>query len=207
MRHAGWEVAVIDHRPVGGTCKLRGCDPKKILIAGMEAIDAANRLREQGVAGNIHINWPELMAFKRRFTDPVSQEQEANYTRSGIDAFHGPARFTGPDTIAVNGTELKARHIQIAADARPAPLNIPAEEHVVTSERFLELDALPPRIILVGGGYIAAKFSHLAARAGAKVTVLQRAGRTLPAFVPDLVECLMEKLVELGIDADIRDAG
>jgi glutathione reductase (NADPH) len=200
MRDAGWQVAVIDHRPFGGTCKLRGCDPKKMLIAGTEAIDAATRMRGHGVTGQPQITWPELMAFKRRFTDPVPQEQEARYASSGIDTFHGAASFADPETVAVNGELLQARHILIAAGTTPVPLGIPGQEHVVTSDRFLELDALPPHILLVGGGYIAAEFSHLAARAGARVTVLQRGERMLPAFDPDLVGFLMAAFGDLGID-------
>jgi len=94
--------------------------------------------------------------------------------------------------------------ILIAAGARPVPLDIPGEEHAVSSDGFLELDGLPPRMILVGGGYIAAEFSHLAARAGTHVTVLQRAERMLPGFDPDLVGWLMEKFDELGIDVRTR---
>ena len=204
VRAAGWEVAVVDHRPFGGTCALRGCDPKKMLISGAEAIDAASRMRGHGVSGDLRVDWRELMAFKRSFTDPVPHKQEQGYAAQGIDAFHGLARFTGPDAVSVEGQELKARHILIAAGARPAPLGIPGEEHVVTSEHFLELDALPARIALVGGGYIAAEFSQLAARAGAQVTVFQRGERMLPAFDPDLVGWLMEKFRELGIDVRTR---
>ena len=204
VRAAGWEIAVIDHRPFGGTCALRGCDPKKMLISGAEAIDAASRMRGHGVSGEPRIDWRELMAFKRSFTDPIPRKQEQRYAAKGIDAFHGLARFTGPDAVAVEGQELKARHILIAAGARPVPLGIPGEEHVVTSDRFLELDALPARIAFVGGGYIAAEFSQLAARAGAHVTVLQRAERMLPAFDPDLVGWLMEKFAELGIEVRTR---
>jgi glutathione reductase (NADPH) len=204
VRAAGWEIAVIDHQPFGGTCALRGCDPKKMLISGAEAIDAASRMRGHGVSGEPWIDWRELMAFKRSFTDPIPRKQEQRYAAKGIDAFHGLARFTGPDAVAVEGQELKARHILIAAGARPVPLGIPGEEHVVTSDRFLELNALPARIAMVGGGYIAAEFSQLAARAGAHVTVLQRAERMLPAFDPDLVGWLMEKFTELGIDVRTR---
>jgi glutathione reductase (NADPH) len=204
VRAAGWEIAVIDHRPFGGTCQLRGCDPKKILISGAEAIDAVSRMRGHGVSGEPQIDWRELMAFKRSFTDPIPRKQEQGYAAKGIDAFHGLARFIGPDAVAVEGQELKARHILIAAGARPVPLGIAGEEHVVTSDRFLELSALPARIAMIGGGYIAAEFSHLAARAGAHVTVLQRAERMLPAFDPDLVGWLMEKFVELGIDVRAR---
>ena len=200
VRAAGWEIAVVDHRPFGGTCALRGCDPKKMLISGAEAIDAASRMRGHGVSGDLRVDWRELMAFKRSFTDPVPQKQEQRYAANGIDAFHGLARFTGPDAVSVEEQELEARHILIAAGARPAPLGIPGEEHVATSERFLELDELPARIAFVGGGYIAAEFSQLAARAGARVTVFQRGERMLPAFDPDLVGWLMEKFRELGID-------
>ena len=204
VRAAGWEIAVIDHQPFGGTCALRGCDPKKMLISGAEAIDAASRMRGHGVSGEPRIDWRELMGFKRSFTDPIPRKQEQRYAAKGIDAFHGLARFTGHDAVAVDGQELKARHILIAAGARPVALGISGEEHVVTSDRFLELNALPGRIAMVGGGYIAAEFSQLAARAGAQVTVLQRAERMLPAFDPDLVGWLMEKFRELGIDVRTR---
>jgi glutathione reductase (NADPH) len=76
VRAAGWSVAVIDHLPFGGTCALRGCDPKKMLISGAEAIDMARRMRGRGVTGDLAISWPDLMAFKRSFTDPVPQKQE-----------------------------------------------------------------------------------------------------------------------------------
>jgi glutathione reductase (NADPH) len=203
---AGWSVAVIDHLPLGGTCALRGCDPKRMLISGAEAIDAASRMRGHGIEGSPRINWRELMAFKRSFTDPVPHKQEQRYAEKGIDAFHGLARFTGPDTVTVEGQELKARYILLASGARPVPLHIPGEEHVITSDRFLEIDTLPASIALVGGGYIAAEFSHIAARAGSRVTVLQRAERMLPAFDADLVGWLMEKFHELGIDVRTRSA-
>ena len=200
VRAAGWTVAVIDHRPFGGTCALRGCDPKKMLVSGEEAVDAARRMRGHGVEGELQMRWPDLMAFKRSFTDPVPQKQKRRCAEQGIDAFHGLARFTGTDTVCVDGAELRARHILIATGARPVPLGMPGEEHVATSDDFLELEELPKRIVLIGGGYIAAEFSHLAARAGANVTVLQRGARMLPAFDPDLVGWLMESFGELGID-------
>jgi glutathione reductase (NADPH) len=200
VRTAGRTVAVVDHRPFGGTCALRGCDPKKMLLSGAEAIDAAHRMQGRGVTGELRISWPELMAFKRTFTDPVPQKQEARYAEQGIDALHGLARFTDPDVVNVAGQQLKARHILIATGARPVPLRLPGAEHIVTSDRFLELESLPRQIVLIGGGYIAAEFSHIAARAGAQVTVLQRRDHMLPRFDPDLVSWLMVRFAELGID-------
>lgn len=95
---------------------------------------------------------------------------------------------------------LEAKHILIATGARPLPLGFSGEEHLVTNEEFLEMDQLPNRIVLVGGGYIAAEFSHIVARAGAKVTVLQRGERMLMQFDADLVSWLMESFHRVGID-------
>jgi glutathione reductase (NADPH) len=200
VRAAGWSVAVIDSRAFGGTCALRGCDPKKMLVSGAEAIDFATRMRGHGVEGKLDIDWPDLIAFKRTFTDSVPAKHERMYAEKGIDAFHGHARFAGRNTIKVNDELLTGAHFLIAAGAEPVKLGIPGEEYLATNEDFLNLERRPQRIVLVGGGYIAAEFSHIAARAGAKVTILQRGERMLVHFDPDLVGWLMEKFGTIGID-------
>src|SRR5438876_3696811 len=129
-RAAGWRVAVIDHLPFGGTCALRGCDPKKVLIA--EAVDLAGRMRSRGATGEVGISWRDLIAFKRTFTDPVPQKQEQRYAEQGIEHFHGMARSTARDRIEVDGQTLHARHVLIATGARPVPLTFPGAEHVIT---------------------------------------------------------------------------
>ena len=198
---AGWKVAVIDYRPFGGTCALRGCDPKKMLITGAQVIDDIRRMGGRGVvAADARIAWRDLMEFKRTFTGPVPDKQQKSYDASGIDTYHAAARFVSPTTLDVGGNRLEAKHILIATGARPIPLGFPGEEHLVTNEKFLEMNALPSRIVLVGGGYIAAEFSHIAARAGAKVTVLQRGERMLMQFDADLVGWLMESFHRVGID-------
>ncbi len=204
VRSAGWNVAVIDEKPFGGTCALRGCDPKKMLIAGTEVIDGFRRMQGNGVIGSADINWPELMAFKRTFTDPVPAKNEARYHDKGIIAYRGQASFTGPNSLSVAGAELESRFILIASGAEPMRLGIPGEEYLLTNEEFLALETLARRIVLVGGGYIAAEFSHIAARAGAQVTVLQRGPRMLPQFEPELVGWLMDAFNEAAIDVRTR---
>ncbi|OAF12419.1 pyridine nucleotide-disulfide oxidoreductase [Bradyrhizobium centrolobii] len=206
VRKAGRSVAVIDHRPFGGTCALRGCDPKKMLVSGAEAVDFARRMRDHGVSGDLHIDWKDLIAFKRTFTDPVPRKREENFESQGIDAFHGLARFTGPDRVAVGDHTLRGRQVLIATGPRPAVLDFAGASHLTTSDVFMELDQLPGRIVMVGGGYIAAEFSHIAARAGARVTVLQRAARMLPAFDSEVVGWLMERFTEIGVDVRIGNA-
>jgi glutathione reductase (NADPH) len=200
VRRAGRTVAVIDHRPFGGTCALRGCDPKRMLVSGAEAIDWSCRMKGRGVVGAMQIDWPELIAFKRTFTDPIPKKHEDDFAARGIAAFRGVARFTGRDTVTVEACTLQGRNIVIATGARPIPLGFPGAEHAVESDAFMELEHLPKRIVMIGGGYIAAEFSHIAARAGAKVIVLQRDARMLTGFDPDLVAWLMERFSAIGID-------
>lgn len=204
-RSEGWEVAIVDSRPFGGTCALRGCDAKKVLVGAAEAIDWNQRLKSKDVLqGNPEIDWPALMRFKRTFTDPVPESREKSFAKSGIKTFHGRARFTGPGAIQIGNDTLEARYVLIAAGAKPQTLGIPGEEYLTTSDQFLDLDKLPQRIVFIGGGYISMEFAHVAARAGAKVTVLQRDERILPAFDPDLTAQLAERTRELGVDLHLQ---
>lgn len=194
-RAAGWRVAMIDSRPFGGTCALRGCDPKKVLIAAAEAVDWNRRLEGWGIGGDQpRIDWRELIRFKRSFTEPVPKQREASFARAGIVAFHGRARFVGPTTV----------HVVIATGATPARIGIPGEGYLVTSDQFLELDELPRRIAFVGGGYISFEFAHVAARASAQVTILHRDPRPLVGFDPDLVDRLVQKSLAVGIDVQLN---
>ena len=195
----------MDSRPFGGTCALRGCDPKKVLVGAAEAIDWTRRMKGMGIhAAELQIDWPELMRFKRSFTEPVTKRREDDFARAGIAAFHGRARFTGPTTVQVGEETLEGRYVVIAAGEAPADLGIPGAEHLTTSDQFLELNELPRRLLFIGGGYIAFEFAHVAALAGSQVTVLHRGPRPLSLFDPDLVDQLVERTRELGIDLHLE---
>lgn len=198
---AGWKVAIIDSLPYGGTCALRGCDPKKMLIAVTEGVDWARNMTGNGLEARTSVNWPDMIAFKRTFTDAMPPRIEAGFEKAGITILHGAARFIGPDSIDLDGKTLRAKHFHIATGARPMTLNIPGEELLTTSTEFLGLAERPDRIAFVGGGFIAMEFAHIAKRAGAsEVTVLEMAKLPLGNFDPDLVAILVEATAELGID-------
>ena len=204
-RSAGWSVAIIDKRPFGGTCALRGCDPKKVLVGAGDAVDCPRRMDGKGVRENgVQIDWPELMRFKRTFTEPTPQARENRFRKAGIATFHGAAQFTGPTSIRVGDDLLEARHIVIAVGMKPAPLSIPGENLVTISDQFLELDSLPARIIFIGGGYISMEFAHVAQVAGVKVTVVHRGARPLEGFDPDLVGLLVDGMSEKGIELHLN---
>lgn len=175
-----------------------------MLIGGAEAVGHVRRMHDKGVAGDVNVIWPASMAFKRTFTDPVPDKMQQRYQDKNIDTFHGKSRLTGADTLVVGDTILEAKHILLASEAEPAKLNIPGEEYLVDNDDFLALETLPSRIVCVGGGYIAAEFSHLAARAGAKVTVLQHGERMLKEFDADLVGWLMASFSVLAIDVHTK---
>jgi glutathione reductase (NADPH) len=191
-REAGWTVAVVDSRPFGGTCALRGCVPKKILVSAAEAVHAARDLAGTGVpAARLTIDWPALIRYKRALVDPATERTEQGWASIGVEQFHGRARFVGATTLAVGGDRLTGRRILVAAGSMPAPLKIPGA------------DRLPPRIVFVGGGYIAFEFAHVAARAGASVTIVHRGARPLEAFDPDLVAMLVRRTREIGIRVEL----
>jgi glutathione reductase (NADPH) len=194
-------VAVVDERPFGGTCALRRCDPKKVLVGAAEAVDATRRLGPHGIVGDVRLDWPALMAFKRSFIDPYLERKERGLCEAGIEVVHGHARFAGPTTVAVGDQRLETRHVLVATGARPASLQIPGAELLITSDDFLELESLPARLVFVGGGYISFEFAHVAARAGSAVTILHRGPRPLEGFEADLVERLVEHTRHVGIDA------
>ena len=201
----GRKVAIVDKRPFGGTCALRGCDPKKVLVGAEEIVHRYDAIRNsQALTGQLAIDWPALIRFKRTFTEPVPAERESTYREAGIATFHGAAHFTDASTIAVNDELLRAASIVIATGAHPAGLGIQGEEHVRTSDQFLDLQTLPQSIVFIGGGYISFEFAHVAARSGAKVTILHRGIRPLEQFDSDLVARLVDASKAAGIDVQLQ---
>jgi glutathione reductase (NADPH) len=204
LQSAGQAVAVVDSRPYGGTCALRGCDPKKVLVGAAELIDWQRRMTGKGADGNVSINWHDLMQFKQTFTEPIPDNLEYMLKKLGVSTFHGEAQFTGTNTLQVGDNHLTAEHIVIATGTRPRDLGILGAEFAATSTDFLELEQLPKRIVFIGGGYISFEFAHIAARAGAQVSIVHRGERPLEGFDPDLVDMLISASEAVGIDVQLN---
>jgi glutathione reductase (NADPH) len=198
---AGWRVAIVDELPYGGTCALRGCDPKKILRRGAEIIDSARLMSGKGIdVDGLHINWADLMQHKLGFTEPVPTNMERGLTGNGVKTLHGTATFTGTNSLDIDGLGYTADHFLIATGARPRPLDFPGSDHLINSTAFLDLVELPKRILFVGGGFISFEFAHIAARAGSRPTIIDHGPRPLKGFDPDLVDLLVDRSTQAGID-------
>ena len=198
-REAGLTVAVIDKKPYGGTCALRGCDPKKVLVGAAEIMDRIHRMNRLGIAEGSRIHWEDLMAFKRTFTQSVPESNEKGYLSAGIDMYHGIASFQSENEILIDDDKITFDHLLLAVGAKPAPLNVKGEEYVFLSDDFLELDHLPKRLVFIGGGFISFEFAHIAALAGSEVHILHRSGAPLKNFDQELVGLLVKRSEELGI--------
>ncbi|UFH52966.1 NAD(P)/FAD-dependent oxidoreductase [Spirosoma sp. KNUC1025] len=198
-RKAGKSVAIIDKLPFGGTCSQRGCDPKKVLVGAAEIVARSEQLAGKGIREKASINWADLIRFKKTFTDPIPENTEQKFIDQGIHIFRGVATFLSPRTLRVGDDELQADYIVIATGHRPQPLDISGEELLTDSTGFMDLAELPAEIVMVGGGYIAFEFAQIAARAGAKVTILHRGKRPLEGFDADLVALLVKAMRAIGI--------
>ncbi|MDQ1080595.1 NAD(P)/FAD-dependent oxidoreductase [Pseudoroseomonas cervicalis] len=205
-RAVGWRVALVESRQFGGTCALRGCEPKKVFWTLAEAAERAQRLSGKGVGGGgaVTLDWAAAQRFKRSFTDPVPDARRDSLERAGITALHGQPRFRGPEHLDVEGQEIRFRHALIATGAEPAELPIAGRENLATSDDFLALEEMPKSLVLLGGGYISFECAHLARRAGAEVTILEGGDRPLAQFDQALVARLVEKTRALGIRVELN---
>ncbi|HUI32228.1 MAG TPA: NAD(P)/FAD-dependent oxidoreductase [Dysgonamonadaceae bacterium] len=196
----GLKTGIVDNRDYGGTCGLHGCVPKKILVGATEAVASSRNLEGKGISKAPSIKWKELIDFKNSFTDPIPKNKEKNFKKNGISTYHGNPKFVAENQLKIDDEIIEAKKIVIATGAIPRVLGIPGEEHALSSDDFLEMEKLPKSILFIGGGYIAFEFAHIAARSGAKVTILDMASTSLPHFDKEIVEHLVDATKELGIE-------
>lgn len=196
----GLSIGITDELPYGGTCALRGCDPKKVIIGATEVRDFAKRLKGKGIDEVPEINWKDIMAFKQTFVDEMPPKIEKGYEKNGIDTFHTSAKFIDENTLEVGGKTIQADKIVVATGSKPKVLDFKGGDHALTSTDFLNLKELPESLLFIGGGYIAFEFAHIAARAGAEVTIVHRGKRPLENFDPEMVSLLVSATEDLGIN-------
>lgn len=200
-RAAGLEVAMIESREVGGTCPIRGCVPKKVLVAAAQVLDQIERASVHHIeVGPPKLDWAGLIEREQGFVQGVPDEFKGSLESRGIALIEGRARFTGPNEMRVGDVSYSADKIVIATGSVPRELSIPGWEQTITSDDILVGRELPDSLVFIGGGVIAMEFSHVFARAGTKVTILEATPSLLPQLDPDAVEALRQETERLGIE-------
>lgn len=201
-------VAIVEEDLWGGTCPNRGCDPKKIFVSGMEAVERINQLAGKGFIPVNSIRWPELAAFKRTFTDSFSGSFRKKLQNRGIETIEGTAKFLNSKQIQAGKQVIEADAFIIATGQRPGIPDIEGKEFLKTSTDFLDLENLPPRITFLGAGYISFELASIANAAGSKVTIIHHNDRPLKGFdgdlVSDMVEAFKKKGIRFVFNTDIR---
>lgn len=199
LNAAGKHVLVVEENLWGGTCPNRGCDPKKILLNAVEARKRMEQLITKGFSDIPPVNWAELQAFKRTFTDPVSKNRQEELATAKIDHLSGSAQFIDAQRIKVGEETITAEYYILATGQRPAILPIEGKEYLQTSTDFLALEKLPKEIIFIGAGYIAFELAMIAHAAGSKVTIVHHNQRPLKAFEEEIVNSLVDQMQKAGV--------
>ncbi|HJT07996.1 MAG TPA: glutathione-disulfide reductase [Stellaceae bacterium] len=201
----GARVGICEESRVGGTCVIRGCVPKKLLVYGAQFADAFTDAKAYGwtVAPPVH-DWASLIAAKNKEIDRLEGIYRKMLKDSGVSLVEGRARLVDPHTVEIDGKRYTAANILVATGAHPTLPAIPGIEHAITSNEALDLAALPRRIVIVGGSYIAVEFAGIFHGLGAEVTLAIRREELLYGFDDDIRVALARELRTRGIEIHAR---
>jgi len=197
---AGKSVIVVD-RLFGGTCALRGCTPKKAMESITSTFWQAKEMEKAGFPPTKQfVDWHLLAAHKSHFTALVPSGTKSKFKNANIKTLTGLAKFEDENTLKIGDKTVTAKQIVIASGARPRPLGIEGEQYLITNDDFFNLNEMPSKVVIIGGGYIAFELSHIIAACGSNVTVLSNEEMPLSAFDADLVQDLIHATLAKGID-------
>lgn len=197
----GAKCAVIEGGRLGGTCVNVGCVPKKIMWNAATVNHALDRAAEYGFSlGKREFHWAILKQARDAYIQRLNQRYGVGLADNQVDLIPGYASFIDSRTIEVNGEQVTAEHIVLATGGRPAVPQIPGAEWGITSDGFFELENQPPRVAVVGAGYIAVELAGVLNMLGSDVSLLLRRAHFLDSFDAMLRETLMEDMVEAGVN-------
>ena len=191
----GAKVAVCEEDRVGGTCVLRGCIPKKLLIFGAHYADHMEDAVNYGwTIGGAHHDWQTLIRNKNSELDRLNGIYLNILKDNNVDLKQGRAVVIDDHTVEVGGERLTTENILIAVGGWPNLPSIPGIEHAITSNEALELPTLPKKVVIVGGGYIAVEFAGIFSGFGSSVTEIIRGEEVLRGFDNDIRKSLSEEM-------------
>ena len=197
----GAKVAVAESRYLGGTCVNVGCVPKKLLVYGAHFAEDFEQASGFGwTLGESTFDWATLIANKDREINRLNGIYRNLLVNSGVTLIEGHARITGPNEVEVNGQRHSAKHILIATGGWPQIPEIAGREHAISSNEAFFLKALPKRVLVVGGGYIAVEFAGIFHGLGAQTSLLYRGDMFLRGFDGAVRKHLHEELTKRGMD-------
>lgn len=199
----GMSVAVVERGLVGGTCVNVGCTPTKTLVASAEAAHMARRAADFGVviAGPAGIDMKRVKARKDAVVEATRKSVLAALSMENCTLYRGQARFVAPHEIRVGGTVLTSERIFINVGGRASAPSMPGLDEVayLTNSSMMDVDFVPPHLVIVGGSYVGLEFAQMYRRFGSEVTVVEMAPRLVPREDEDVSAAILEILQREGI--------
>lgn len=197
----GARVGICEESRVGGTCVIRGCVPKKLLVFASQFSECFEDCAGYGwQPGQASFDWSALIAAKDREIDRLNSIYIRLLDNAGVDLHMGRGRLLDEHTIEVDGKQITSAKILIAVGGRPWVPDIPGKEHGITSDEAFHLEALPRRVLIAGAGYIAVEFAGIFAGLGSEVTLAYRRDLILRGFDDDVRRTVEAGMRERGID-------
>jgi glutathione reductase (NADPH) len=202
----GARVAVAEEHRVGGTCVIRGCVPKKLLVYGSMFAEELNHAEGFGwTIGEKSFSWQKLRDFVNGDVDRLEKLYGQTLESHSVEVFPERAEITGPNSVRLaSGREITAGHILIATGGWPVKPQFDGVEHCITSNEIFHLEELPRCMVVQGGGYIALEFAHIFNSLGCEVTVINRSDRVLRGYDDQIVERMLKTAMGRGIDFNMH---
>ncbi len=196
----GARTAIIEKSRVGGTCVMRGCVPKKLLVYGAHFADEIADARGYGwTVAEPTLDWGALIHAKNAELDRLEGVYQRTLRTNNVQLIEGTGRLVDAHGVEVEGRTVTAKKILIATGGWPSLPEMPGIEHVITSNEALDLPELPKRIVIVGGGYIGVEFAGIFNAVGAEVTLVIRASQILRGFDEDVRDFLGAEMEKKGV--------
>ena len=197
----GARVAIAENSRVGGTCVIRGCVPKKLLVYAAHFREDFKDARGFGwSSGEPMFSWPQLLANKNTEIARLERAYNGVLDQAGVMVLRGTARVVAPQAVEIDGRRITTRYLLVAAGATPQLPHIAGIEHAITSNEALELAELPGRVLIVGGGYVAVEFAGIFNGLGSKVTLSYRGSQILRGFDDDVRAHLHDEMSKKGVE-------
>ncbi|PCE23787.1 glutathione-disulfide reductase [Paraburkholderia acidicola] len=196
----GARVGICEDSRIGGTCVIRGCVPKKLLVYGSHIADEIDDAKGYGwTIPEAHFDWARLIEAKNKEVDRLNGIYIKMLNDAGVEIVHGRGKLIDAHTVEVGERIVTAERILIATGSRPHLPPTPGIEHAITSNEALDLPELPKRIAVVGSGYIAVEFAGIFNALGVEVTMIIRGDLPLKGFDEDVRTHVVEEMTRRGI--------
>ncbi len=197
----GARVAIAEESRCGGTCVLRGCIPKKLMLTGSKLPSSLKYFSEYGWSvGGYSLNFQAQKSARDKELNRLEGIYENLLTKKGVTILKGHGKIVAPHTVEVNGKAYTARFILIATGAQPVMLNVPGREGALNSDDIFELKECPKSVLIMGSGYIGVEFAGIFKGFGSKVSLVFRKDKLLTGFDNELRSFLQEEMIKNGVE-------